>query len=139
MPAALVRPCAEPMCPELVESGRCRVHARQRDQRRGTATARGYTSHWSRVFKPWFIRRLIAAGSAPVCGAALPGGPSLTASRCRAQGLLNDRHLHLHHDPPLRDDERHDRRTVENPIRVGLLCESCHAAETQREQQAGVV
>lgn len=140
MPTALLRPCSEPGgCPELVESGRCPTHARQRERWRGTATARGYTSHWSKVFRPRFIRMLLAAGVAPVCGASLPGGPAMTASTCKAQGFLNDQRLHLHHDPPLRPEERGDRRTVEDPMRCGLLCAADHSRETQREQQTGLV
>jgi hypothetical protein len=135
MPSALLRPCSEPGgCPELVESGRCAQHARAAERFRGTATSRGYDSHWSKVFRPSFIQHLIAAGIVPVCGAALPGGPRMLDSRCRAQGVLNDRYLHLDHDPPLRDDERADRRKVENPLRCGLLCRSCHSAKTLREQ-----
>lgn len=140
MPAALLRACSEPGgCPELVESGRCPKHQRQTEQRRGTATSRGYDSYWSKVFRPRFMRLLIAAGVAPVCGAALPGGPAMTASTCKAQGLLNDRHLHLDHDPPLRPEERGDRRAVCDPLRVGFLCRADHARKTQREQQTGVL
>lgn len=37
-----LRVCAEPGCPELVESGRCATHRREREQRRGTRQQRGY-------------------------------------------------------------------------------------------------
>jgi hypothetical protein len=134
MPSALLRPCPAIGCPELVVSGRCAQHRGLTERYRGTAASRGYDAHWSTVFRPWFIQHLIAAGIAPVCGAALPGGPGMADSRCAAQGRLNDRQLHLDHDPPLRDDERRDRRAVEDPLRVGLLCRSCHSAKTLREQ-----
>lgn len=136
MPTALLKPCpgGGGTCTQLVASGRCAEHARADEHQRGTATARGYDSHWSKVFRPWYLRQLIAHGIAPVCGAALPGGPAMTASTCKAQGRLNDRRLQLHHDPPLRDDERGDRRIVEDPRRVGLLCAADHAAETRRQQ-----
>jgi hypothetical protein len=134
MPSALLRPCSETGCPELVESGACALHRGDAERYRGTATSRGYDAHWSKVFRPWFIQHLIAVGIAPVCGAALPGGPGMADSQCRAQGVLNDRQLHLDHDPPLRDAERRDRRAVEDRFRVGLLCRSCHSAKTLREQ-----
>jgi len=140
MPDALLKACPGEggTCRELVASGRCQKHARQVEQHRGTATSRGYDSHWSKVFRPRFLRLLIAAGRAPVCGAALPGGPAMTSSTCKAQGLLNTRRLHLDHDPPLRPEERSDRRAVEDPMRCGLLCAVDHARKTQREQQAGL-
>lgn len=119
-----------------MESGRCPTHARDREHRRGSPTSRGYDSYWSRVFRPWFFNQLIAHGIAPVCGAALPGGPAMTDSRCRAAGLLNDKERELDHDPPLQPGEQRDRDTVCNPLRVGVLCKSCHSAKTQREQHA---
>lgn len=134
MPDALLTNCAEPGCPELVASGRCPAHARPYDRYRGSSTSRGYGSTW-RAFRERFKTLLIAAGVAPVCGAALPDGPDMSASRCRALGILTWQRLHLHHHPPLRDDERADRRAVEDPRRVGFLCEPCHNAETAREQQ----
>jgi hypothetical protein len=79
---------------------------------------------------------LIAAGIAPICGAALPDGPSMKDSECKADGRITHRRLHLDHDPPLRDEERSARRAVCNPLRVGFLCASCHSRKTNREQQA---
>jgi hypothetical protein len=55
-------------------------------------------------------------------------------SRCRAEGRLNDRDLHLDHDPPLTDDERKDWRNVCDPRRVGFLCASDHARKTLAER-----
>lgn len=49
MPSAPLRPCAEPGCGLLVRSGRCARHARQRDQARGTARERGYSSRWDKA------------------------------------------------------------------------------------------
>lgn len=37
-----MRVCSEPGCPELVETGRCATHRRQREQYRGTRQSRGY-------------------------------------------------------------------------------------------------
>lgn len=72
MPDAPLRPCAEPGCPALVGGGRCQAHARQRDQRRGTAHQRGYTYRWSQYSQAW-LRRF------PLCG-------------LRVDGLLHDEH-----------------------------------------------
>ena len=45
----MLRPCSRPGCPELVQSGKCPKHARQAEQQRGSASARGYDSAWERV------------------------------------------------------------------------------------------
>lgn len=125
------------------------MHARKVEQRRGSAHARGYTRHWREVFIPLFVRLLIAAGirqpdlwghGATVCGAALPDGPAMTESRCKADGRLtftnmDGSSLHLHHSPPLLDEERDNRRAVEDPTRVGFLCATCHGAETNADQR----
>jgi 5-methylcytosine-specific restriction enzyme A len=123
------------LCPNLVESGRCPDHQRQVEQRRGSSAARGYGSTW-RAFRDWFKNRLIVLGIAPVCGAALPGGPAMTWSQCKALGILNDRNLNLDHEPPLRPDERSNRRAIEDPLRVGFLCPECHSRKTLAEQRA---
>ena len=82
---------------------------------------------------------MIRLGIAPVCGAALPGGPPMTDSQCKAAGRLNASRLHLDHNPPLRPEERQDRHAVEDMHRVGWLCVTCHAARTRRQMTAGVV
>jgi hypothetical protein len=141
MPSALLRPCLGDggRCPELVASGRCPAHTRQVEQRRGSAHSRGYTSRYWVPFRARFSRMLLAAGIAPVCGASLPGGPSMAVSRCKAEGLLNNLQLELHHDPPLTIEERKDHRIVCNPLRVGWLCRSCHSAETRTQMNQGRV
>jgi 5-methylcytosine-specific restriction protein A len=132
MPAALLRPCG-PHCPVLVRSGRCAEHRRAAEQRRGSASRRGYGRFWER-FRVWFISLLVSAGSAPVCGASLPGGPDTRRfSQCAQRGVLNDVDLHVDHEPPLTDEERTDRAKVCDPLRVGLLCASCHATKTAGE------
>lgn len=117
---------------------------RPREQGRQSSSARGYGHYWATVFCPRFRQMLIAAGIPPVCGAALPGGPSMTDSRCKAEGrLVGDEHgrtrLHTDHDPPLRPEERRDRRKVCDPMRVGLLCGPCHSVKTQKEQASRAV
>lgn len=79
---------------------------------------------------------LAAAGIPSICGAALPGGPTMAASQCRAAGLVNGWDLQLDHDPPLEDHERQSVAAVCNPRRVGWLCRRCHAAKTASEVAA---
>jgi hypothetical protein len=124
--------CTEPGCHELVRQGRCAAHARRIEQRRGSASSRGYGQAWKQ-FKPRFKAQLIALGIAPVCGARMPGAPETMDSQCRAEGRLNARRLHLDHTPPLTPSERLDRCAVCDPLRVQYLCESCHNAKTARE------
>lgn len=135
-----MRTCSEPEgCPVLVESGRCHAHQRERHTTRRQGRLLTYSESWWRRFREYFVRLLIAAGVAPICGSALPGGPTMTASRCNARGEVNGLKLHLHHDPPLEQEEQQDRSAVCNPLRVGFLCETCHRAETRRQQLAGIV
>jgi 5-methylcytosine-specific restriction protein A len=75
MPNALLRPCATPSCPELVQHRHCRVHTRARDVRRGTAAARGYTYRWSQYSKAWLRKH-------PLCGMRQDGQLSAEHSRC---------------------------------------------------------
>lgn len=128
MPSALLRICS---CGAFV-CGRCPICAAKVDQYRGSAASRGYDAGWNR-FRQVFINKLIALHIVPVCGAALPGGPNGSASRCKAEGLLTGDDLHTDHEPPLTDAERSNPRAVCNSLRVQLLCQSCHSAKTARE------
>jgi 5-methylcytosine-specific restriction endonuclease McrA len=132
VPGALLRPCAGIACPNLVEAGRCPACRRGVEATRGSAASRGYDAGWRR-FKVWFIHQLIKHGIVPACGARWPGQPSTGDSRCHAEGRLVADDLHLDHTPPLTDAERHDPRAVCDPLRVQLLCESCHNTKTNRE------
>lgn len=142
MPAALGRPCPTPACAHILHGTEpCPTHGHRTaryDRQRGSAWRRGYGHEW-RIFRLQVRRRMIQLGIVPVCGAALPGGPLMTDSRCKAEGRLTDGALHLDHDPPLRAEERHDPRTVCDSTRVGWLCGACHAARTRRQQQHGLV
>ncbi len=129
MPTASLRPCATPQCGVLVPHGHCAAHQRRTERLRGSAHARGYTSYWHEVFRPFFISLLVNANVAPVCGASLPTGPQTTHSRCQADGLMTGSGLHLHHEPPLEEWERADRARVCDPHRIQLLCASCHHAQ----------
>lgn len=130
MPSAALRPCRGG-CGTKVAHGRCLDCDRARERRRGSAASRGYDSTWQR-FRAYFISLLISVGIVPVCGAALPGGPQTSDSQCQAAGLLNGEDLHLDHEPPLADDERHEPAKVCDPGRIQLLCRECHARKTFR-------
>ena len=139
MPDALLRECSYPGgCTVLVEHGRCPAHTLAADQLRGSSSARGYNRGW-RKFAAWFRQHLIAHGILPVCGAALPGGPSTRDSQCKASGFTTATCLELDHDPPLQPRERHDPRAFHDVTRVGLLCKACHARKTQRERREGLI
>lgn len=137
MPSALLRACSSVGCPNLSHGGPCQTCAKAREQRRGSAHTRGYTRAWE-GFRARFKRLLIAAGIAPVCGASLPDGPDTRRwSRClEQQGWLNDRQLHLDHEPPLTEAERANPKAVLDARRVGFLCQSCHAAKTMAQTGA---
>ena len=55
MPKKSKRPCSYPNCPELIESGQiyCEQHKKKYDKhydnKRGTATERGYNSRWRKA------------------------------------------------------------------------------------------
>jgi hypothetical protein len=105
-------------------------------QRRAERTF-DYSAKWWRAWRQWFFGQLVAAGIPVCCGAALPGGPSPTQSRCRAAGLMTSTSpdgtgLHLHHVPDLTDAEATDRAAICSELRCVVLCRSCHAAATER-------
>ncbi len=137
-PDAPGRPCAGG-CGTLVRKGRCSACARPADQRRGTASQRGYDAFWLRFRKEWLNTLVVLHGILPVCGAAFPDGPPWRASACADSGLLtfasaDGSSLHLDHVPELEDHERRDRQAVCDPLRIVLLCATCHNAKTARSQ-----
>jgi 5-methylcytosine-specific restriction endonuclease McrA len=142
MPAALLKACPGDggRCPELVTSGRCAKHQRAVEQRRGSASARGYDRDWQALAKR-FRQRLIAAGIAPVCGARLPGAPVTSHSQCRAQGHLVDDSahrrrygvgLHTDHIVPHRGNEA----LRLDLLNLQLLCKPEHDAKTRDESRS---
>ena len=130
-----LRPCPVPRCPQLTTGGRCPTHARQQEQARGTAHARGYTFRAWQPFRRQFLAALVQAHILPVCGAALPSGPQLRESGCRDAGLLtftsaDGSSLHLDHEPALETWERTDATRVCDLDRIVLKCARCHARKT---------
>jgi hypothetical protein len=137
MPTAPYRPCAAAQCSILVPHGvsRCAAHARQTEQRRGTAHHRGYTCRDWLPFRRRFLAALVHAGILPVCGAALPDGPKDRDSACQDAGLFtytsaDGSSLHFDHEPPLADWERSQPAIVCDPTRIVLKCAACHARKT---------
>ena len=131
MAIALLRPCARPHCDQLVESGYCPAHRRDREQQRGTSAERGYGARWRRL-RGWFLHRLnhlaVEDGSSvgAICGGRLPGAPVTDHSRCLAEGRSNNRDLEVDHIQP----HKGDRRLLLDPLNLQVLCASCHAAKT---------
>ena len=54
--AQAFRHCAAPHCTALVLRGYCDIHRRQREMRRGSSNARGYTRQWGRVRDAFLAR-----------------------------------------------------------------------------------
>lgn len=131
---AAPRRCA---CGELVPRGRrCQACAKRTEQRRGTASERGYNQPWVR-FRPVYMSLLVAAGVVPACGATLANGPKTNDSHCRILGRLtfqsaDGSSLHLDHDPELEDWERSNADRVCDPRRIQLLCASCHSRKAEK-------
>lgn len=144
MPAALLRSCSKHGCPNLCHGGRCQAceqeHQRTYNRSRGSSSDQGYGAFW-KAFRAAFFGMLIEAGIPPACGAVLEGGPKTMDSRCKAAGLYavlvseDGTSVHVDHEPPLTDAERMDPRSVCDPLRVQVLCKSCHSAKTLRENQ----
>lgn len=131
MPTAAMRPCRVRGCSTV---GPCATHSRskQTDERRGSASSRGYGAAWAR-FRPQFRDMLTAAGIVPCCGAALPDGPQTQDSTCKAKGRVNFDELHFDHEPPLTDAERQSPSIVCDPRRIQLLCGADHNRKRARE------
>lgn len=124
-------------CGARVRSGKCPSCSRGTEQRRGSAAKRGYGPAWQR-FRPQYIALLVQEGIVPCCGADLPDAPWRSPTRCQSQGLMTGDDLHLDHDPPLTQTERSDVAAVCNPLRIRLLCASCHSEKTRQEQRGHV-
>src|ERR1041384_1334725 len=134
MPDAPLRPCLGG-CGTRVPGGRCAACTRQTNTARRLARVFDYAASWWRRFRAQFFGRLAAQGIPAVCGATMPGGPDPRGSRCRAEGRTTGASddgtgLHLHHEPELTEAEQRDRRAICNPLRIVVLCRSCHASET---------
>ncbi len=121
MPRAL-KTCSQVGCPELVEKGRCDSHKREAEQRRGTATERGYGHRHRESFRKAVLRR------DPLC-------------RCQD---AHAKHCAGYAASTVADHHPRDRRELE---RLGLnpndpqygrgLCAPCHGWHTSQAQPGG--
>nr|WP_081327456.1 HNH endonuclease signature motif containing protein [Paenibacillus polymyxa] len=109
MPRRILRPCNHPGCNQLVEKGYCDKHRKQRDQRRGSATQRGYDHNWRQA-------RLIFLQRNPLC------------IRCYEKGRLTPVTVVDHITPHKGDPELFWDKKNWQP-----LCETCHNIKTATE------
>jgi 5-methylcytosine-specific restriction protein A len=133
MPQALAKLCGVLGCPHVQpcpDHGR-KAQQRAYDDRRGSASSRGYGSRW-RAYVEWFVAELfrLAVDRAGLCGARLPGTPDTLDSRCAAAGFIVVGTV-VDHIVPVTGPQ--DARFYE-PSNHQLLCESCHNAKRQRER-----
>lgn len=110
MPRALAV-CSTPGCPELTPSGPCRDCKRKADQRRGSGTARGWTSQWAHFSRTWLRQHPDCACTNPACHH--PGS-------CEHPATQVD-----HIDGSGRTGPR-----AYDPANAQSLCQSCHSRKT---------
>ena len=79
-----LRVCSRPGCPTLTDTGRCPACTTQADQRRGTASQRGYTSKGHQRFRTAVLTR------DPVCVCTSDCDWHLGATECLAIATVAD-------------------------------------------------
>ena len=114
MPTAAPTPCRYPGCPALLAApGYCDRHLRsirkQQDERRGSASARGYDTRW-RMARALFLSRH------PLC------------AECRRQGRTVAAAVVDHIRP-----HKRNRTLFWDERNWQALCKPCHDAKTARE------
>ena len=112
MPTAPPKPCSVPGCRNLTAARYCARHEkserREKDQRRGSSTSRGYDRDWRE------FRECHAQNVPPICATCGHAGAS--------------KEMHLDHVVALaKGGERLD------PSNVQWLCAGCHRVKTIRE------
>ncbi len=118
MPNAPLKPCAHAGCSELVVAGCCPAHSREREQRRGSAYARGYDRRWA-TYRVWFLGRY------PFCGDAPPSAREPNDSLCRAEGRVTLATVVDHIEP-----HRGDPVKFWDPDNHRAMCKTCHDIKT---------
>ena len=109
-----LRVCNVAGCPELVKAGRCDTHAKQADQRRGTASERGYTGKGHESFRYQVLAK------DPICVV------------CRkAKATVADHYPHSRRDLVSMGANPND------PKHGRGLCHTCHSIETAANQPGG--
>ena len=116
MPNRPLKPCQHPGCGVLGKGTYCEAHSqqrgREREQRRGSSTARGYGYDWQR------LRRLKLQAD-PLCEDCQPRGRATLA-------------VEVHHK--IKISERPDLRLDWDNLQS--LCEPCHDAKSAAERAA---
>ena len=140
MPTAAPRPCLHPSCPELVPKGYCVKHASQREQERGSSSARGYDGAW-RVLRERFLLTPCECRDSDLG----PPGPSAACPLCHGTGLAHgfceecldagylERAAEVDHVIPWR--QRPSLRL--NPLDLQSLCDQHHNLKSMVEQHGG--
>ena len=117
MPRRPLKPCAQPGCPALVESGRCPDHDRKRqynrDHPRGSSTAQGYGQRWRRA-------RARFLGAHPLC------------AQCQREGRVTAATVVDHKVP-----HRADAALFWDESNWQPLCGRCHDRKTARQGRWG--
>lgn len=128
MPSALLRPCREPLCPELVERGYCPRHDRSTRpaDTRASSAARGYDAAHRGDRERWLEAH-------PLCGDR-QDGRSGEHSRCARAHQLTPATVLDHIRPFRRADGSVDEQLRRDPANHQSLCEQCHNAKAQRER-----
>jgi len=107
--AALLKPCSNQPCSNFGSGGPCAEHARQYEQHRGSARARGYDGTWDRL-------RLIVLAEEPICG------------ECQAEGFIVPS-TEVDHIIPIA--QRPELRLVRSNLQG--LCKPHHSTKTVAE------
>jgi hypothetical protein len=95
----MMRVCAEPGCPAIIEGRRCAEHARDYERQRGSRQERGYDAEHDELRDQW--QNLMDSGQIVYC----------TSPTCRDPGVpVDPTRWHLGHD----DQRRH--RGPEHPF-----------------------
>lgn len=108
MPRAAKRPCTYPMCPELVDAGRCPKHQQQTDRDR--QQRRGPRPYDRRAWRDGVRKDQLAIE--PLC------------RHCRQQGRITAATEVDHIDGNNTNDEPSNRQS---------LCKPCHAIKTAHD------
>ena len=120
-----LRVCSRPGCPTLTDTGRCPACTTQADQRRGTASQRGYTSKGHQRFRTAVLTR------DPVCVCTSDCDWHLGATECLAIATVAD------HWPVSRRDLIVQGLDPNNPDAGRSLCARCHNRSTGQLQPGG--
>lgn len=122
MPRAM-RVCPEAGCPTITPGGPCPQHRRAAEQRRGSATARGYGHAHRTTFRAGVLAKH------PTCQCTTTTHHHPTP--CGAPTTDAD------HWPLDRRDLVRQRLNPNDPRYGRGLCHSCHSKSTAREQPGG--